>query len=70
MNTENMNKKATVVDQLTAADQKKVDHYLNSPIHQVERKPFRLWLLLGGIVCVMTLLSVFSYGIAWWHGVI
>jgi hypothetical protein len=43
---------------------------LNSPIHQVERKPFRPWLLLGVIVCVMTVLSVFSYGIAWWHGVI
>jgi hypothetical protein len=26
--------------------------------------------LLGVIVCVMTVLSVFSYGIAWWHGVV
>jgi hypothetical protein len=56
--------------QLTPEDQEKVDRYLNSPIHQVERKPFRPWLLLGVIVCVMTVLSVFSYGVAWWHGVV
>ena len=56
--------------ELTPEDQAKVDHYLSSPIHQVERKPFRPWLLLGVILCVMTVLSVFSYGIAWWHGVV
>lgn len=31
-------------------DQKRVDEYLASPIHQVERKPFRVWLLLAVIV--------------------
>jgi hypothetical protein len=56
--------------QLTPEDQKKVDRYLSSSIHQVERKPFRPWLLLGIIVCVMTALSLFSYAIAWWHGVV
>lgn len=56
--------------QLTPEDQQKVDHYLNSPIHQIERKPFRPWLLMGGIVCVMIILSIFSYGIAWWHNVV
>ena len=56
--------------QLTPEDQEKVDRYLNSPIHQVKRKPFRPWMLLGGIVCVMTVLSIFSYAIAWWHGVV
>lgn len=55
---------------LSDEDQDRVDRYLNRPIHQVERKPFRPWLLLGVIVIVMTVLSVFSYGIAWWHGVI
>lgn len=63
-------KNSTLSDQLTEADQEKVEHYLNSTIHQVERKPFRLWLLLGIIVCVMVVLSVFSYAIAWWHGVV
>jgi hypothetical protein len=56
--------------QLTPEDQEKVDRYLSSSIHQVERKPFRPWLLLGVIVCVMIALSVFSYGIAWRHGVV
>ncbi len=55
---------------LSEEDQARVDSYLNRPIHQIERKPFRPWLLLGVIVLVMILLSVFSYGIAWWHGVI
>lgn len=31
-------------------DQKRVDEYLASPVHQVERKPFRVWLLLAVIV--------------------
>ncbi|QJD59239.1 DUF3094 domain-containing protein [Pseudomonas sp. gcc21] len=31
-------------------DQKRVDEYLASPIHQVKRKPFRVWLLLAVIV--------------------
>ena len=56
--------------QLTPEDQEKVDRYLESPTHQVERKPFRPWLLLGVIVCVMIALSLFSYGIAWQHGVV
>ncbi|MFT5116744.1 MAG: hypothetical protein ACI9NY_000267 [Kiritimatiellia bacterium] len=55
---------------LTAEDQARVDSYLNGPIHQVDRKPFRPWLLLGVIVIVLTVLSLFSYGIAWWHGVV
>ncbi|WP_150304582.1 DUF3094 family protein [Pseudomonas saliphila] len=31
-------------------DQKRVDEYLASPIHQVKRKPFKVWLLLAVIV--------------------
>ena len=27
-------------------DLKRVEEYLSSPVHQVERKPFRPWLLL------------------------
>jgi len=55
---------------LSEEDQQRVNSYLERPIHQVERKPFRPFLLLGVIVVVMTVLSVFSYGIAWWHQVV
>jgi hypothetical protein len=55
---------------LNAEDQARVDSYLKGSIHTVERKPFRPWLLLGVIVIVLTALSVLSYGIAWWHGVV
>lgn len=55
---------------LTPKDQEKVDRYLRSPIHQVERKPFRPWLLLGVILAAMIVLSVLSYAIAWQHGVV
>ncbi|WP_304640440.1 DUF3094 family protein [Pseudomonas sp.] len=43
-------------------DQKRVDEYLASPIHQVERKPFNVWLLLAvilGSVLGMGLLARF-----------
>ncbi len=43
-------------------DQKRVDEYLNSPIHQVQRKPFKVWLLLAvifGSVVSMGLLARF-----------
>jgi hypothetical protein len=55
---------------LSAEDQARVDSYLNRPIHQINRTPFRPWLLLGVIVIVLTALSFLSYGIAWWHGVV
>ncbi|PCC98929.1 DUF3094 family protein [Halopseudomonas pelagia] len=41
-------------------DQKKVDEYLNLPTQKVERKPFKVWLLLLvilGTVIGMGLLS-------------
>lgn len=55
---------------LSAEDQARVDRYLSRPNHQVDRKPFRPWLLLGIIVAVLTVLSLISYAIAWWHGVV
>ena len=55
---------------LTAEDQARVDSYLQGAIHTVDRQPFRPWLLLGIIVAVLTVLSLLSYGIAWWHGVV
>lgn len=51
-------------------DQAKVDAYLNRPNKRIERKPFRPWLLLGVIVIVMTVMSLFSYYLAYQHGVV
>lgn len=56
--------------QLSEDDQARVDRYLSRANHQIERKPFRPWLLLGMTVGVLTFLSLFSYAIAWWHGVV
>jgi quinol-cytochrome oxidoreductase complex cytochrome b subunit len=55
---------------LNTEDQARVDAYLNSPNHQIERKPFRPWLMMGGVVLVMIFLSIFSYILAYFHGVI
>lgn len=57
-------------NQLNSEDQARVEQYLQRPTHQVERKPFRPWLLLGVILLVMTGLSLFSYLLAYMHGVI
>ena len=51
-------------------DQAKVDEYLNRPNKRIARKPFRPWLLLGIIVLLMTVMSVFSYYLAYQHGVV
>lgn len=55
---------------LNAEDQARVDDYLSRPTHQVERKPFRPWLMMGVVVLVMIFLSIFSYILAYIHGVI
>jgi len=57
-------------NKLYPEDQAKVDKYLNRPNKRVEHKPFRPWLLLGVIVGVMTLMSLFSYYLAYQHGVV
>ncbi len=57
-------------NKLSAEDQARVDSYLSRPNHQVERKPFRPLLLLGATLIILTALSLFSYAIAWWHGVV
>ncbi|MGH1487183.1 MAG: DUF3094 family protein [Cellvibrionaceae bacterium] len=56
--------------QLNEEDLARVESYLNRPNHRIERKPFRPWLLLLIIVLVMTGLSLFSYLLAYLHGVI
>ena len=55
---------------LTEEDQLRLSRYLSAPNHQLERKPFRPWLLLIIIVGGLTLLSGLSYLIAWSHNVV
>ena len=55
---------------LSDEDQARVDSVISVGVNSVERSPFRVWLLLGIILLVLTALSFFSYGIAWWHGVV
>ncbi|MCO1334695.1 DUF3094 domain-containing protein [Microbulbifer sp. OS29] len=55
---------------LTDEDQAKVDRYLQSGINSVERKPFRPWVLLFGLIALLTLLSLLSLYIAQSKGVV
>lgn len=43
---------------LNPEDQKRVDQYLSAPQHQVERQPFRPWILL-----LLTVVVVISLGL-------
>ncbi|CDZ94407.1 MULTISPECIES: DUF3094 family protein [Pseudomonadaceae] len=45
---------------LNPEDQKRVDQYLSAPQHQVERQPFRPWLLLLLAVVVVIGLGLLS----------
>lgn len=45
---------------LNPDDQKRVEHYLSTPQHQVERQPFKVWRLLLIIVIVVIALGVLS----------
>ena len=45
---------------LSAKDLERVEKYLSSPIHQVERKPFRPWIMMLMLVVTVTLLSGLS----------
>ncbi|WP_231758696.1 DUF3094 family protein [Microbulbifer elongatus] len=55
---------------LSDEDQAKVDRYLKSGHNDVERKPFRPFLLLGIILVVLTVLSLLSLFIARTKGVV
>ncbi|MEJ2419530.1 MAG: DUF3094 family protein [Exilibacterium sp.] len=56
-------------NQLSQEDQERVNRFLASGVNSVPRKPFRPWLLMGGIWLVMALLSGVSYLIARYYGV-
>ena len=49
-----------MTSRLTPEDQRRVDQYLQAPQHQVERKPFRPWLLLVLVVAVTIGLGLIS----------
>ncbi|MFK0090507.1 DUF3094 family protein [Pseudomonas sp. NPDC090755] len=49
-----------MTSRLNPEDQRRVDDYLQAPQHQVERKPFRPWLLLWMVVLVTIGLGLLS----------
>ncbi|MGR3897761.1 DUF3094 family protein [Pseudomonas sp. 1176_21] len=49
-----------MTSRLNPEDQRRVDEYLRAPQHQVERKPFRPWLLLALVVSVTISLGLLS----------
>ena len=55
---------------LSDEDQAKVDAYLKRGYNDIERKPFRPFLLLGVILVVLTALSLLSLLIARTKGVV
>lgn len=55
---------------LSPEDQSRVDGVTREGSNRTERKPVRMGVLLLIILLVLTLLSLFSYGIAVMHGVV
>ncbi|MBI2783889.1 MAG: DUF3094 family protein [Gammaproteobacteria bacterium] len=53
---------------LSEEDLARVREYLNSPIHQVERQPFRPLRLLLVLWIVVSLISGFALLFAWMQG--
>lgn len=49
-----------MTSRLNPDDQKRVEKYLQAPQHQVERRPFRPWLLLGVVLVVVIGLGLLS----------
>ncbi|MBD9414065.1 DUF3094 domain-containing protein [Pseudomonas sp. PDM16] len=49
-----------MASRLNPEDQQRVEQYLSAPQHQVERKPFRPWLLLLMVVAVTIGLGLLS----------
>lgn len=52
-------------DKLSDEDMARVAEYLASPTHQVERKPYRPWLLLLVLWVVVSTLGGLAYFFAW-----
>ena len=56
--------------QLGEDDLRRVERYLSSPIHQVQRKPFRPWLLLLWLWVVVGVLGLVSWGFGRLEGLV
>lgn len=56
--------------QLSDEDMARVEEYLSTSIHQVERKPFRPWLLLLVLWLVVTALGGIALLFAWMNGLL
>ena len=50
---------------LSPEDLARVQKYLSSPIHAVERKPFKSWWMMLALVGVVVVLGFLSQLIAW-----
>ena len=50
---------------LNEEDQKRVEEYLSSPVHSVERKPFRPLRLLAVLATIIVSFSLVSLLLAW-----
>jgi hypothetical protein len=51
--------------QLSEQDLARVEQYLSSPVHSVERKPFSVSLMIGSLIAVVIGLGLLSRFIAW-----
>ena len=49
-----------ISEKLSVEDQKRVAKYLRSPIHSVDRKPFRPYLMMLALIVVVVLLGLLS----------
>jgi hypothetical protein len=56
--------------QLSDEDMARVEQYLSTSIHQVERKPYRPWLLLLVLWVVVAALGGVSLLLAWMNGLL
>ena len=45
---------------LNPQDQQRVDEYLASPIHQVQRRPFKVWIMLALVVGSVVVLGLLA----------
>ncbi|WP_041521670.1 DUF3094 family protein [Gilvimarinus agarilyticus] len=55
---------------LSPEDQARVDRVINRGTYRTERGPFRIKTLFFGLILLLTVMSVLSYAIAWYHGVV
>jgi len=56
----NVHAEARMTSRLNPDDQKRVEEYLRAPQHQVERRPFKPWLLLVVVLVVVIGLGLLS----------